>query len=660
MLYGWADSDLEIDLSRGNIERVATDQKLYEALLGGKGKNIRTLWDRVPPEVDPFSPDNLLIIGAGVLVGTMVPSANRTTITYKSPVTETHSYSNIGGDFGAELKFAGYNTITITGKSPTPVYLWIDDDRVELRDASHLWGKHTRQTQRLIREELENDGVEVMCIGLAGENKVYTSTIEHGNGSSASRGGAGAVMGDKNLKAIAVHGTKDVNVADPARLAELCQPILNRTERVRSQIYDQFGYGRVQGYARGVDYGLNNGPAPPELQQKIDSIGTIAQEFMDTTTDKRVACYNCGQRCLRAYAQPDGEYSFIKCSSWVAALRATRIFDLDFALTFYHQCELYGLDTKSITAQITLAIKLYENSILTKKDTGGMHLKFEDEKSALWLIDKIAHREGIGDALADGVYRAAQRIGRGAEAFARHVKKLDQVQRREGGGESGPGSITTAIADGGGGEKLIGSNSDTFWERTEIHDPQERAAYLESEYYHFPEDFKKYLLDEPERSGANNYEGTLLFISHNEETFALADATGLCYYWVGHHPSPPISSRPLIAELISAVTGVDIDEAEATKIARRIISLVRSYDVRAGIKREDDTMPERFFQKDPKTGKSRLERNQFNKWLDKWYELKGWNSQGIPTQDTLVEVGLDDVRQELEQRGILVAPRVPV
>ncbi|MDZ4230985.1 MAG: aldehyde ferredoxin oxidoreductase C-terminal domain-containing protein, partial [Dehalococcoidales bacterium] len=328
-------------------------------------------------------------------------------------------------------------------------------------------------------------------------------------------------------------------------------------------------------------------------------------------------------------------------------------------LRIYHQCELYGLDSKSITAQIALAIKLYEKGILTGKDTGGMHLEFGDEKSALWLIDKIARREGIGDALADGVYRAARRIGRGAEEFARHVKKLDLVQRREGGGESGPGSITTAIADGGGGEKLIGSNAETFWERAEVHTPEEKAAYLESEYYHFPEEFKKYLLPESNLIEAD-YEGTLLFISHNEETFALADATGLCYYWVGHHPSPPISSRPLIASLISAATGMDIDEAKATRVARRIIRQVRSYDVRTGIRRKDDSMPEKHFQKDPRTGKAKLDRDLFNKWLDKWYELKRWNQDGIPTREALEEVGLDDVLQELEQRRILSVSRDPV
>ncbi len=172
MIYGWAGTDLEIDLSQGKIEKKESDRKLYESYLGARGTNIKTLWDRVPPEVAPFSPDNLLIVGAGVLNGTIVPSANRSTITFKSPVTGFHSYSALGGHFGPELKYAGYDTIVISGKSPIPVYIWINNDTVEIRDASHLWGKDTRETQTIIREEM-NAKAQILCIGQAGENKVY-------------------------------------------------------------------------------------------------------------------------------------------------------------------------------------------------------------------------------------------------------------------------------------------------------------------------------------------------------------------------------------------------------------------------------------------------------------------------------------------------------
>lgn len=660
MRYGVTGTDIEVDLSRGSVEKVQSDPALTEAFLGGKGKNAKILWDRVPAEVDAFSPHNLLIISAGALVGTMAPGANRTTVTFKSPIIDTHCYSILGGYFASELKFAGYDTIVFSGKSPTPVYLLIDNDRVELRDASHLWGKDTHETESILREELKKDKVEIMCIGPAGENRVYTASIQHGVGASASRGGAGAVMGDKKLKAIAVRGTKDVNVASPSRLLELCQPIRDRTGPVSTHLFDRFGYSRIQRYARGVDYGYGNKPLPPELQHSLKLMGDTAQNFINRKAERRVDCYNCGLRCIHAYRVKDGGYAYIKCSNLVQALRCTRILDLDFGVTFYYWCEKYGLDAKAITSQIHLAIKLYENGILTREDT-GMHLEWNNSEVALSLMKKIAHRDGIGDILADGVYRAGQRIGRGAEEFIRHKKKLEGVPSGRGGedGGGGAGSLNSAIADKGDSSKLIGSYPDSLWERawegTHVANPEEKEAYLNSEYFQFPEEFKKYISIE-EETADTDYEGHCRFIAYNEETFTLSDATGFCNYLIGHHGSPPINGRPLIADLIATVTGLDIDEAETTRIAQRIINLVKACKVRDGLTRKDDSPPKRETQKAPTSGEGKPERSLLDKCIDRYYELRGWDNEGIPTRETLSAMGLDDVRQELERKGFLIAP----
>ncbi|MDP3879968.1 MAG: aldehyde ferredoxin oxidoreductase N-terminal domain-containing protein [Dehalococcoidales bacterium] len=654
MRYGIMGTDIEVNLSRGSIEKVQTDLALVEDFLGGKGKNVKILWDRVPAGVDAFSPDNLLIISAGALVGTMAPAANRTTITFKSPIIDTHCYSILGGYFAAELKFAGYDSLVFSGKSPTPVYLLIDNDRVELRDASHLWGKDTHETESILREELKDDRIEIMCVGPAGENRVYTASIQHGVGASASRGGAGAVMGDKKLKAIAVRGTKDVNVANPARLSELCQSIRDRTGPVGTHLFDRFGYSRIQRYARGVDYGYGNKPLPPELQHSLKRMGDTAQNFINRKADRRVDCYNCGLRCIHAYPLPDGDYAYIKCSNLVQALRCTRILDLDFGVTFYYWCERYGLDAKAITSQIHLAVKLYENGILTREDT-GMHLEWENPEVALSLMKQIAHRQGIGDVLADGVYRAAQRIGRGAEDFVRHIKKLELVPSGRD-GERGAGALSSAIADKGDSSKLIGSTPDNLWERawegTHVPNLEDKEAYLNSEYFQFPGEFKKYISIEEEPAD-DDYEGICQFIAYNEETFTLSDATGICNYLIGHHGSPPISGRPLIAGLISAATGLDIDEAEATRIARRIINLVKACKVRDGLSRKDDSLTDRRTQK--ASGGDKPARSLLDRCIDRYYELRGWDNDGIPTSETLVKLGLDDVRQELEQRGFIKA-----
>ena len=224
MRYGETGFNLEIDLSRGNIERVETDPKLTELHLGGLGTNAKILWDRVPPETDPFSPDNLLIFGTGLLCGTPAPGANRTILTTYSPQTLLMAYSMMGGFWAPELKYAGYDKVILRGKSPNLVYIWIHNDKVEIRDASHLHSKGAVETQELIRQELKEPNAQVAAIGLAGENRVYTASIEQGR-SSASRLGIGAVMGDKGVKAIAVRGTKAVNLARGQEFIDLCNDV---------------------------------------------------------------------------------------------------------------------------------------------------------------------------------------------------------------------------------------------------------------------------------------------------------------------------------------------------------------------------------------------------------------------------------------------------
>ena len=221
MRYAETGFNLEIDLTRGNIERVKTDPKDTELYLGGLGTNAKIMWDRVPPEVDAFSPENLLIFGAGLLCGTPATGCNRTITTTISPQTKLMHFSMMGGYWAPELKYAGYDKVILSGKSPNLVYIWINNDKVEIRDASHLHGKGAIETAELLRKELKEPKAQVAAIGLAGENRVYYASVEQGR-SSASRGGIGAVMGDKGVKAIVVRGTQDINIARPAEYMDLC------------------------------------------------------------------------------------------------------------------------------------------------------------------------------------------------------------------------------------------------------------------------------------------------------------------------------------------------------------------------------------------------------------------------------------------------------
>ena len=225
MRYGETGINLEIDLTRGNIVKVPTDPRETELYLGGLGTSAKILWDRVPPEVEPFSPDNLLIFSAGLLCGTPAIGCNRTIVSTISPQTRLMAFSMMGGFWAPELKYAGYDNLILRGKSPDLIYLWINNDKIEIRDASHLQGKGAIETAEIIRQELEQPKAQVSAIGLAGENRVYFASIEQGR-SSASRGGIGAVMGDKGVKAIAVRGTGDINVAQPDEFLALCDEVL--------------------------------------------------------------------------------------------------------------------------------------------------------------------------------------------------------------------------------------------------------------------------------------------------------------------------------------------------------------------------------------------------------------------------------------------------
>ncbi len=643
MIYGWAGCDLEIDLSIGNIEKKRGDRKLYEDYLGGKGTNTKILWDRVPPEVDPFSEDNLLIISAGVLDGTMVPFANRTAITFKSPVMGGFlGYSVVGGYFGPELKYAGYDSIVVSGKSPVPVYLWINDDTIELRDAGHLLGKDTQETQAMLREEL-NERAQILCIGPAGENKAYGASIEHDTGISASRRGGGTVMGDKKLKAIAVRGTKDINIARPELLYQLCQEINSRSAGLRER-WKTFPVLDPTYHLPMGAYGNFKETPPPDVLEAIAKGKEIGEKCKPLKI-RRLSCYNCSMACRQIQQTADGRYCGLKCSAHTRSMIAIQIFDGRFNMEFYNLCEKYGLDSLSVQNIVAFVIDLYEKGILTKEDTDGMHLEFRNADVALSLVKKMAYREGIGDIMADGTYRAARRIGKGAEEYAVTTKKLEC---RHDFMFSPPDALAEAISDGGDHHKLASEVKMPPYDYDESQEAEE--AYVKSKFWGHPKELEKYFLN---RNDGDNYEGMVQWISYIDEVDTLRDSLGICAWCAGWLFTPPITGIAMFADLLSYTTGMDIDETGLRKIAERIQCLGRSYNIREGLRRKDDTIPEFNFRFKPPDylkiiygeGIQTVDRSLFNKWIDRFYQLKGWDRKGIPTKDTLEELGLAYISQ---------------
>ena len=364
MPFAYAGKCLDIDLNGGTITKTPISPGHVEKYIGGRGVATRMFVDRVSPETDPFSPDNPLIFAAGLLTGTPAPAANRTALVTRSPQTGLLTYSTIGGFWGAELKRAGYDTLTIHGIADKPVYLFIRDDLVELRDASHLWGQTVCTTRRMLAKDHHPDTVQILCIGPAGEQKVYAATIEHTMGSGAHRAGVGAVMGHKGLKAIVVRGTQDIYVAHPAAFQATCETILSKTGPIR-QYWDNWPAQNGSWLYKEAMHG--NYEDTVVLENDVDTL----TDFETAHKSGTAACLNCGAPCKSTIRLPEGQYACVKCQSFFNFMFALKIDDVHFSVGCFRRCEDYGLDVISTAYLTAFAIDLYEKGIITRADTGG-------------------------------------------------------------------------------------------------------------------------------------------------------------------------------------------------------------------------------------------------------------------------------------------------
>ncbi|MBK5100995.1 MAG: aldehyde dehydrogenase [Desulfobacteraceae bacterium] len=650
MRYAETGFNLEIDLSRGNIERVETDPRLTELYLGGLGTNTQILWDRVPPETEPFSPDNLLIFGTGLLGGTPAPGANRTIVTTYSPQTLLMGYSMMGGFWAPELKHAGYDKVIFRGKSPNLVYLWINNDKVEIRDASHLQGKGAVETAELIKEELKEPKAQVAAIGLAGENRVYMASIEQGR-SSASRLGIGAVMGDKGIKAIAVRGTKDVNIARPAEYMEFCNEVLKyikaREEKpVPGVMPILAGLGSPQEmkvideewHTQNFMWGNSRTRIRDYWNKEVEEKWKETQESVRT---RLVSCYNCPMKCGAAISVPGISTYMMKCFSKLTYTMAAYS-DLDFGFKIAQRATEYGVDGFSTPQVMAFGLELYENGILTDQDMAGM--PSDNEGRFYWLLDRIVRREGIGDVLANGTHWAAQQIGKGAEEYAHNnIKKHEQLPLKL--GMLNPVYFLMYST----GEKINITQIEGQFPQAPFATMEERQDFVKDWIQVPDEKFKQYLLDwEFRGEHSNPYYPTVdmscEIVDWQETMHYIDDALGMCAGLSSFPLKPPyhIHNYPT---LISLATGIDIDEAGLWQTAKRNRTLVRAVNIRRGMRRADEKPPENHWKKRFPELETQL--------LDAYYEFKGWNNQGIPTKETLHELALDYVSEDFLQRGIL-------
>jgi benzoyl-CoA reductase subunit BamB len=649
MRYAETGINLEIDLSKGNIVRAQSDPKDTELYLGGLGTNTKIMWDRVPPEVDAFSPENLLIFGAGLLCGTPATGCNRTIVSTISPQTKLMAFSMMGGFWAPELKYAGYDKVILRGKSPELVYIWIHNDKVEIRDASHLAGKGSNETAELLRKELGEPKAEVVAIGLAGENRVFYASIEQGR-SSASRGGIGAVMGDKKVKAIVVRGTGDINIAKPMEYLEECNGVM------------EYIKWREDNPIPGVIPILSVLGSPQEMiihdekwhtenfvwgnartRRKDFWTEEVAKDWYNTLESARtrmISCFNCPMKCAATLNLPGLPTYMMKCFSKLTYTMAG-MSNLEFGLTIAQKATEYGLDGYSTPQVMAFALELYENGILTDDDLPG--LPESNEEKFYYLLDLIVNREGIGDLLANGTYWAAKEIGKGAEEYAHNnIKKHEQLPLKL--GMLNPIYFLMYCT----GEKMNVTQIEGQFPQAPFPKREHREKFVK-DWFQVPDDkFKQYFLDwEPRGENSMPFYPTVPMVCDivdwMERMHYIDDALGMCAGLSSFHLKPPyhIHNYP---KFISYGAGIEMDEEKLTEATKRYRTLVRAINIRRGMRRKDDAPPKDHWKKRFPELEAEL--------LDTYYEMKGWNKDGIPTQESLADLGLDYVSKDFMERGI--------
>ncbi len=623
---GYAGKLLYVDLTKEKIEKVPLDEDLAKKYIGGAGLAAKLLFDLIPKGIDPLSPSNVLGFFVGPLTGTLFPQASRYTVAAKNPLTNAWGEAHSAGFWGPELKLAGYDGIIFTGKAKRPVYLYIDNEEVEICSAKGLWGMKTFEAMDKVTQIHNDPQIESVAIGPAGENLVRFAGIFTRNGRVAARSGMGLVMGSKNLKLIAVRGTKGLDVAQPD---EYLDSVKAWYDKVLSHPYTE---GRVK-------YGTT------ELIDMMQSIGRLPTYNMrqgvfdeweniscDTYRDKYLlrprADYACIQRCGRFVSVATGPYKCLGKGPEYECLSAlgSRCGNSNLASIIYihHLCDEYGMDSIGTGSVIAWAMECYEKGILTEEDTGGLAFNWGDHELIVRLVEMITKREGIGDLLAEGSYRAAKRLGRGME-YVMHVKGQD-IASQEPRAQKSMG-LAAATASRG---------ADHLYAFPVLDEGEVFAKEIRQWYG------TEYLPEIGERLSPKN-KGFMVF--HNENYSVLIESLGVCKYGT---MVPPALYYEDIIRAIEVTMGWKFSERELKKVGERIVNLNRLFNVREGITRKDDSLPERLTKEPAPLGIPKGQVVELDTMLDEYYQYRGWDKKtGRPTKKKLKELGLEEEAKKL-------------
>lgn len=635
MSYGYTGKIAKIDLSTKQITVDTHDEYFYRSYMGGSNIGAYYMLKEMKPGVDPLSPDNMLVLSTSVVTGIPSPGFSRYNANSKSPLTGCFGDSQAGGFWGAELKFAGYDALVIKGRAEAPCYVFIKDGNIEIKAARHLWGKDTKKTQEIIRKENSDPRIRVLAIGRGGENLVrfanLISDLNHANG----RNGHGAVMGSKNLKAVAVRGSAAVPIKDRATI--------NAANRYfRDNVKDNPA-------TRDLNlYGTSSIVVPMNLAGMLPSYNfrtgyfehaeKISGETMTSTIlTKNEGCYACPVKCKRvvrvqgqfatdpAYGGPEYET--------VASFGSNCGVDNLAAVAYANQlCSAYSIDTISTGSAIAFAMECYENGILSKKNTDGLDLKFGNAKAMVEMVKKIANREGLGDVLAEGVKRAAEKIGKGAERYAMHVKgqELPMHEPRA----KGMLGISYACSPIGADHVVVEHDTDFDFNAPEIFVEQAKALAL------------------LERLETNTIdEKKIRQFCYLQDHFSFADA--LCICVLAHAPVRVFKMKHIV-EIVSATTGWETSLWEIMKTGEKRINLAKCFNAREGFDVKDDILPNRMYE-GLETGArkgDKIDRENFKYAQKLYYRMRNWDERAIPTKAILHELDLAWVIDNLESSGV--------
>lgn len=631
---------LRVNLTSGKIWTEPTE-KYTSDFIGGRGINDWILYNEVKPWVTPFDPANRLIIGTGVLVGTLAPSSCRLSVEAKSPITGGLGSGNAGGHFSPELKYAGYDHIVFEGRARSPVYLWINDDQAQIKDAAHIWGKTTWETDDVLKEEAGDGKIQVACIGPAGENLARAACIIVNRARAIGRCSLGAVMGSKNLKAIAVRGSGSIGIADPPRFM---QTIDDAWEKLGKS--EKLGFFKDWGT---IKYSLGLEKGRPDFWRNFqdavppDRVRGIAPEvFRKEYETRRASCFGCPIFCSHYYEIKEGPYAGTICEGFHANDESNfgMKLDIDYApaiIKAHCLCSKYGLDQDNSANAIAWAFECYQRGIISEGDTDGLQLKWGDHEVLMELLRKIAYREGIGDILAEGAMRASEIIGKGSQDFAIHVKGQDNMEPMRGAKGWALGSVVSTR----GGGHLRGANL------------IERPAYAQG----VSTEFCEKTWGVPKIGDPLSYEHKAKPVMYYECFKSIMDILGICIYTTTWEAADLLGPDDM-AELYSSATGKDINGDEFMRIGKRIHNIEKAFNVlHVGFSRQDDYPPKRFMEESVKSGPlkgQRLVRNKWDKMLDEYYGYHNWDKKtSWPTRQCLEDLDLKQVADDLEKAGRL-------